>query len=56
MADVQWVFHNSNPEGANVTLEVLRAGSSQKLNLTLPSGWRKLDDIAWRVSSWPLRK
>src|SRR5207248_6286663 len=27
-----------------------------KLTLELPKGWRRRDDISWRVSSWGLRR
>lgn len=35
---------------------VRRGGQSQTLSLSLPAGWRQLDDISWRVSSWGLRR
>jgi serine protease Do len=24
--------------------------------MTLPEGWKRSDDLSWRVSSWPLRR
>lgn len=56
MADVQWVLHQTSPDGATLIAEVERGGGSRKLSLTLPPGWRRLGDISWRVSSWGLRR
>lgn len=56
MADIQWVLHNVPAEGGKVVASVERAGSRQNLTLTLPAGWRELDDISWRVSAWGLRR
>jgi len=50
MADIQWVVHNVPADGGKVVAEVERSGSRQKLTLTLPAGWRTVDDISWRVS------
>ena len=55
MADVQWVLNSIPDEGGEVTATVKRGDSEEKLNLQLPEGWRQLDDISWRVSSWTLR-
>jgi serine protease Do len=55
IADVQWVLHNSAEE-ATLKARVLRAGKEMDLNLELPKGWRRLDNISWRVTSWPLRR
>jgi len=56
IADVQWVLHSADPDGTDVAAVVDRAGESVKLTLALPKGWRRNDDIAWRVSSWGLRR
>lgn len=56
IADIQWVLHQIPAEGGTVTANVRRGGQPQTLTLTLPSGWRRLDDISWRVSSWGLRR
>lgn len=57
MADVQWVLDQTDPAGATVQAKVTRGENSDvQLSLELPNGWRKLDDIAWRVSSWTLRR
>ena len=56
MADVQWVLHQITPDGAAIPASVLRAGTSVNLTLVLEHGWRQRDDIAWRASSWELRR
>jgi hypothetical protein len=56
IADVQWVLHNIDPDGAIVPLKVERRDQVLDLNLQLPSGWRRLGDIEWRVTSWGLRR
>jgi S1-C subfamily serine protease len=56
IADVQWVLHNSNPSGASVPVEVKRNGRALDLKLALKDGWRRADDISWRVSAWGLRR
>lgn len=56
MADVQWVLQQSSPEGAEVRAKVLRDGQPMDLILRLEKGWRQRDDIAWRASSWELRR
>lgn len=53
-ADVQWVLHNTSPEGGTVSATVKRNGNEIPLQLKLSDGWRKQDDITWRVSSWGL--
>jgi hypothetical protein len=56
IADIQWVLHHVPPRGGQVIANVLRSGQPVKLTLDLPQGWRQLDDIAWRASSWELRR
>lgn len=56
IADVQWVLHHASPEGARLAAVVRRADASARLTLQLPAGWRQRDDIAWRASSWELRR
>jgi serine protease Do len=56
IADVQWVLNGTPAEGAAVKADVLRAGKNEQLTLALPSGWRQRDDIAWRASTWGLRR
>lgn len=56
MADVQWVFHHVPASGGPVKATVNRGGKKTDVALNLPAGWRQKDDIAWRVSSWELRR
>jgi hypothetical protein len=56
MADVQWVLHHTPAAGGSVPAVVSRGGKPVDVKLDLPAGWRKQDDIAWRASSWELRR
>lgn len=56
IADVQWVLNRLPAEGAVVQAVVERDGTRQSLELSLEKGWRKRDDISWRVSTWELRR
>jgi hypothetical protein len=56
IADVQWVLHHTSPQGAALKAQVQRNGKTVELVLNLPRGWRHLDDISWRVSTWGLRR
>lgn len=55
MADVQWILHHVPAEGGQVTLSVRRDGEDRTAVLELEAGWRQVDDISWRVSSWGMR-
>lgn len=56
LADMQWVLNTTPASGASLTLGIVRTGKPKTLTLTLPDGWRKRDDISWRVSTWGLRR
>jgi len=56
LADVQWVLHHVPADGGSVNATVLRSGKANDITLELPKGWRQRDDIAWRASSWELRR
>ncbi len=56
MADVQWVLHHADAAGATIPAQVLRGDKTVRLELKLPAGWRRQDNIAWRASSWGLRR
>ena len=56
IADVQWVLNGVDPAGTSVRAVVNRRGTKQELRLPLSEGWRRADDISWRVSSWGLRR
>lgn len=55
IADVQWVMHTAK-EPAKINAQVRRAGETVGLTLTLDRGWRRTSDIAWRPTSWELRR
>jgi hypothetical protein len=56
IADVQWVLHGISPEGGTVRVSLQRDGKPVVATLELPRHWRRADDIAWRASSWELRR
>lgn len=56
IADVQWVLQQTAPEGADLKAVVFRKGKPTELTLSLEKNWRQRDDIAWRASSWELRR
>jgi hypothetical protein len=56
MADVQWVLQQVSPGGGSAKAIVKRGGGTSAVTLELPAGWRRRDDIAWRASSWELRR
>ena len=56
IADVQWVLHNVDPNGANVPLVVRRGDVTREVTLSLQDGWREAGDLSWRVTSWGLRR
>jgi S1-C subfamily serine protease len=56
IADVQWVLHNTDPQGGTLAFTVERNGKPTELKMTLEDGWRRAGDISWRVSSWGLRR
>jgi len=56
LADVQWVLQHVSPSGGSVKTVVSRDGKMLEVTLDLPAGWRRKDDIAWRASSWELRR
>jgi len=56
IADVQWVLHHAAADGATLKAVVRRGAESNSLDLKLPAGWRQQDDLAWRASTWMLRR
>ena len=56
LADVQWVLHSAPGTGAELRAVVQRSNITLDKTLSLPDGWRTLDDISWRVSAWGLRR
>ena len=55
-ADIQWVLHTTDPDGAEVDVVYSRDGARRTTKLALEPGWRRLGDISWRVSAWGLRR
>lgn len=55
-ADVQWVLHRTAGSGATLPTMLKRGDRELRIDWTLRPGWRQRDDIAWRVSSWTLRR
>lgn len=56
LADVQWVLHHASSAGAELIADVRRGDADRSVTLQLAAGWRRRDDIAWRASSWELRR
>ncbi len=56
MADVQWVLHRASPDATSIKAEVERGEQKVELTLKLPQGWRRSEDISWRVTTWGLRR
>jgi serine protease Do len=56
LADVQWVLHHIPAKGGSVTAAVVGPNKARNVTLNLSTGWRQRDEIAWRVSSWELRR
>lgn len=56
IADMQWVLHHTPAEGGAVRVRLRRGEQTKELTWNLPAGWRRQDDIAWRASSWGLRR
>lgn len=54
MADIQWVFQNAQ-DGDVVKVEIDRDGESKVIDLELPENFRRLDQLEWRVTTWPMR-
>jgi serine protease Do len=55
VADLQWVLQNT-PATARLAATVRREGRTQSLTLDLPEGWRRRGNIAWRTTTWNLRR
>ena len=55
IADVQWVLHNAG-ETATLNAQIHRKRKRIKLALDLAPDWRRRSDIAWRTTTWDLRR
>lgn len=56
IADIQWVLHQTSAMGDELLITARRDGKLFNTKLQLNEGWRKADDLSWRVSSWGVRK
>ena len=55
LADVQWVLHHTT-EAGTLVLRIQRGELEKDLVLRLAKDWDHSSDIAWRVSTWDLRR
>ena len=55
IADVQWVLHNAS-QPATLNAQVVRGAKKINLALNLEKDWRRHSDIAWRTTTWDLRR
>lgn len=55
VADIQWILHHAPGEAA-LPYEVMRNGNTVPGVLRLAKNWRQQVDIAWRTSTWDLRR
>lgn len=55
IADVQWVLHHAKSKD-QLSAVIDRNGEKVNITVSLPEGWKRQDDLSWRVSSWPLRR
>ena len=55
-ADFVWMLHHTTSEVRSLDLKVTRNGQTENIKLRLPEGWRKTADIAWRPTTWDLRR
>ncbi|MFN0052738.1 MAG: Trx7/PDZ domain-containing (seleno)protein [Planctomycetales bacterium] len=56
LADVQWVLHHTEAQGAELAAQVERGSERKSIVWKLPAVWRRRDDLSWRASSWELRR
>lgn len=56
IADLQWVLSQVAADGGTVAMELQRGDKTVKVSMSLSAGWRRVDDLSWRVSSWGLRR
>lgn len=55
LADIQWVLHHTTAP-ATLQLQIRRGPRGREISIPLASGWDCSADIAWRVSTWDLRR
>lgn len=55
IADVQWILHHA-ADAATLNALVLRGRERRSFTIDLPEEWRAKSDIAWRATTWDLRR
>ena len=55
IADIQWVLHNSGAP-ADIPAQIVRGRKKVNITLKLVTDWRRHSDIAWRTTTWDLRR
>jgi len=55
IADIQWVLHNSGAR-ADIPAQIVRGRKRINVTLNLVTDWRRHSDIAWRTTTWDLRR
>jgi hypothetical protein len=55
IADVIWVLDRAGEEG-EIAARVRRGKEDVALKIPLARGWRRQNDVSWRVSAWELRR
>lgn len=53
-ADIRWALHQLDDQDS-CNLQIDRSGTSRKLSIHLPEGWKEKSDISRRVGTWPMR-
>ena len=56
IADLQWVLHLQPNSAVALPVKLIRDGRTEDVSMNLPEDWKALGDIAWRASSWELRR
>lgn len=54
-ADLQWALHHA-PDSATLRAVVTRNDRPITIDLVLPAGWRRQEDLSWRATTWDLRR
>ncbi len=55
IADVQWVLHNAG-DRETLHANLMRGRKKLDLSLALTGAWRRRAEIAWRATTWELRR
>jgi serine protease Do len=55
IADMQWVLHNA-PSAGQLAVDYRRDQKVASTKIELPAQWRARSDLAWRPTTWDLRR